>query len=405
MRRLVGVVAVLSVVAAGCSGGGGGGGEGPRRATGKALVVGLINQENGATGSFPELRRDAEAAVRYVNEELGGIDNRPVALEVCVTAGTAEASQACATQLAAKKPVAVLGGIDVAAGSAVPVLEAAKIPYLGMTPSLGDELVSPMAFMFAGGVVADLLAQTEYVTSTVKAKKVGVVHLDLPGLQDAAALAARAILEKRGVTDVKIVAQKGEAADYAAAVRTATASTPDVLMAVFPASGCVKVLTAVRALRVKPRLFLPSACATPEVLGTAGATGATFASSFVPYTEAADPDVATYLAKMRQYGTADAAPSALSQAGFALVMTFHRLVASQDGNKVTAASIAAAAKKARNQPAFMAHPYTCDGQTVTLLPAMCSAWVRLLEYEGDGRFKDLVGDWTTGAPLVKLLTG
>ncbi|MGH9222868.1 MAG: ABC transporter substrate-binding protein [Acidimicrobiales bacterium] len=368
----------------------------------------MINQEEGALGSFPELRRDAEAAVRYVNEELGGVDNRPIRLEVCVTAGTAESSQRCATELVAKGVVAVLGGIDVAAGSAVPVLEAAKVPYLGMTPSLGDELVNPSAFMFAGGVVADLLAQTEYVTGTLKATKVGVVHLDLPGLQDAAVLAARAILQMRGVTDLKIVAQKADATDFTPAVRAATASNPDVLMAVFPAQGCVKVLGAVRTLRARARLFLPSACATPAVLdgvGAGGAAGVTFASAFVPHTDTADPEVATYVAKLRQYGPANATPSVLSQAGFALVMTVHRLLAPLGGDKVTAAAIAKVAKAAREAPAFMGHPYTCDGQVVTILPAMCSAWVRLLEYKGDGRFDDVVGTWMTGAPLVKLLTG
>lgn len=404
MVVVVVMVTVVAVAAGACSGGSGDGGTGPRRATGKPVVVGLINQESGSVGSFPELRRDAEAAVRYVNEELGGLDNRPIQLEVCATNGTVASSEACATSLLAKGPVAVLGGIDVAAGSAVPVLEAAKVPYIGVTPSIGDELISPAAFMLAGGVVADLLAETEYVTATLKATKVGVVHLDLPGLTDAAVLAARAILQKRGVTDLKIIAQKGEAADFTAAVRMATVSNPEVLMAIFPADGCVKVLKAVRTLRVGARLFLPSSCATQAVFDLAGA-GTTFATGFVPPTETGDPDVATYLAKLRQYGPPDATPSALSQAGFALVMNLHRLLSAQDGGKLTAATVTKVLKAARDQPGFMAHEYTCNGQTLTILPAICNAHVRLLGYRAGGGFDDVSGGWMTGAPLVKLLTG
>jgi branched-chain amino acid transport system substrate-binding protein len=271
---------------------------------------------------------------------------------------------------------------------------------------LGDELASTSAFMLAGGLAADLLAQTEYVTGTLGAKKVGVVHLDLPGLQEAAVLAARAILQKRGVTDLKIVSEKGDAADFVPAVRAATASNPDVLMAVFPAQGCTRVLQATQALRVKARLFLPSACAASQVFDAAGgaAEGVTFASAMIPYTETGNPEVATYLDKLRRYGGDDASPSVLSQAGFSLVMNLHRQMSAIDGD-VTAVKLGERLKAARDEPSFMGHPYTCDGRQVTILPAICSTFVRLLQYKAGGRFEDVTGDWVSGAALVKLLTG
>ena len=63
------------------------------------IRVGLLNQENSPAGSFPEARAAVEAAVRWVNEELGGVNGRPVELEVCVTDFTVERSQACAQQM------------------------------------------------------------------------------------------------------------------------------------------------------------------------------------------------------------------------------------------------------------------------------------------------------------------
>jgi hypothetical protein len=64
--RLLSIVMVAGLVTGACSGGESA--EQAKRATGKPLVLGMINMEDSPTGSFPEVRRDAEAAVRYVNE-------------------------------------------------------------------------------------------------------------------------------------------------------------------------------------------------------------------------------------------------------------------------------------------------------------------------------------------------
>ena len=113
------VLTAAAMVLAACSGGDDDGAapRGANPATGPPIVVGMINQEDAPVGSFPEVRRSAEAAVRYVNEELGGVDGRPLRLETCTTRGTPESSQACADQLVGKQPVAVLGGVDLGAAA------------------------------------------------------------------------------------------------------------------------------------------------------------------------------------------------------------------------------------------------------------------------------------------------
>ena len=402
--RLLSVVLVLGLVAAACSDDGGD--EGANQATGKPLVVGMINMEDAPIGSFPELRRDAEAAVKYVNQELDGVRNRPLQLESCVTSGSPEASQACANQIRAKNPVAVLGGIDLGASASLPIFERAKVPYVTLTPALGDELASPTSFTLAGGLAADLLGEAEYITTTLQAKKVGIVHLDLPGVQEAAVLAARTVLQKRGVTDIKIVSEKADAADFVPALRSATVSNPEVLMAVFPAQGCSRILQAAQALRLQARIFLPSACAAKEVFdaGGAAAEGVTFASGVVPYVNTQDPDVATYREKLERYGGGDATPSLLSQAGFALVMNLHRLLSKLEPDKLTGADLTRALQTTLDEPNFMGHPFTCNGRQFPLLPSVCNGYVRLLRYQGEDRFEDVTGNWVSGADLLKLLT-
>lgn len=57
----------------------------PVRATGAPIRIGMINQETGAAGAFPELSRADEAAIAFINAELGGVNGRPLELDVCDT--------------------------------------------------------------------------------------------------------------------------------------------------------------------------------------------------------------------------------------------------------------------------------------------------------------------------------
>src|SRR4051794_34749217 len=275
VKRLVAVV-VMALLASACSGRSGGG-KGDN-----AVVLGMINQEDAPIGSFPEAREAAQAAVAHVNEDLGGVNGRPLRLEVCKTTGTPESSAACANSLLAKRPVAVLGGVDLGAAASLPVFERAGIPYVGTTPALGEELTSDAAWMLAGGAVADLLGQADYALGTLKVKKVGGVYVDLPGVLTTVLSAAEVVLRTKGVTDVKLVPAKADTADFAPAVKAATAGSPDALFVLFPARSCARIMSAARSLNVKAKAFYPSACASQAVVDAAGpaAENAYFTSAF-----------------------------------------------------------------------------------------------------------------------------
>jgi branched-chain amino acid transport system substrate-binding protein len=381
------LLAVAALLAAACSSGGGKEGDG-------AIVLGMVNQEDAPVGSFPEVREAAQAAVDHVNDDLGGVNGRRIRLEVCRTAGTPESSAACANQLVGKRPVAVLGGVDLGAAASLPVFERAGIPYVGGTPALGDELTSPAAWMLAGGLVADLLGQADYALNTLKVKRVGALYVDLPGLLSTVITAAEVVLRARGVTDVKLVAASADAADFAPPLKAATAGNPDVVVVLFPAQACARVMSAARSLRVRARMFYPSACASQAVVDAAGpaAEDAYFASSYLPFDDPS-PEVATWKAEARV-----TKPSALSQAGFAVAMNVYGLL--KDGADSPAA-VTAKLRESVNRPGFMAHPFTCDRRQVPLLSAVCNPHVRLLQYKG-GRFSDVTGSWVSGAELVRL---
>jgi branched-chain amino acid transport system substrate-binding protein len=387
--KRIALLVVAGLLVAACSSGGGG-----KEAANDAVVLGMINQEDAPIGSFPEAREAAQAAVAHVNEDLGGVNGRPLRLEVCRTNGSPESSAACANSLLEKKPVAVLGGVDLGAAASLPVFEKAGIPYVGGTPALGEELTSPAAWMLAGGVVGDLLGVADYALGTLKVKKVGALYVDLPGVLTTVIAAAEVVLRSKGVTDVKLVAASADAADFAPPLKAATAGNPDAVIVLFPAQTCARIMTAARSLKVTAKLFYTSACASQAVVDAAGpaAENAYFATGYLPFDDPS-PEVATWKAEAKV-----TKPGALSQAGFAVVMDLYSLL--KDGAD-TPAAVTTELQATLQRPGYMAHPYTCDRKQVSLLAAVCNANVRLLQYKG-GRFADLTNTWVNGSELVKL---
>lgn len=118
---------------------------------GDPVRVGFVNVEGTPAGSLVGLRTGSKAAVDYVNAELNGLKGRPVDLAVCITNGSPESSTACANQMVERRVVAVLGGVDLGSAASLPILTAAGIPYLGMTPLLPADFTTSGAFTLDPG--------------------------------------------------------------------------------------------------------------------------------------------------------------------------------------------------------------------------------------------------------------
>ncbi|MGQ0745064.1 MAG: ABC transporter substrate-binding protein [Acidimicrobiales bacterium] len=383
----VGALALIG--AAACSSGGGN--SSGAELSGPPVVVGLINTEGAAVGSFAELREAAEAAVDHVNSR-GGIGGRRLVMESCIADGTPESSQSCAARLVEKSPVAVIGGVNLGAAAAIEVLVAEKVPYLGAAPTLGGEVTAQGAYLLTGGPVADLLGATEYALGPLGARRIGALYLDLPGVLSAVVSAAPSVLRARGVTEVKLVAEKADTADFTPALRSVAGADPDAIVVVFGAQSCGRIMAARKSLGIEAAMIYPGVCASEELVAAAGegAEGAYFASGFLAFDDP-NPDVATWRAQ-----TADR--SVASQAGFASVMNLASLLA-DTGPDPEPGRLAALIEESRDRPGFMAHPYTCDRRQVPFLIAMCNTRVRILRYTA-GAFDDVAGTWVNGASLL-----
>ena len=92
----------------------------PLTATGEPFVVAMPNLEGDAGGTFPDVREGAEAAVKLINEQLGGIGadyeagtpGRPIELKVCSHALTRKRRSGAPTRSSAGNPNLIQIGVD-----------------------------------------------------------------------------------------------------------------------------------------------------------------------------------------------------------------------------------------------------------------------------------------------------
>jgi branched-chain amino acid transport system substrate-binding protein len=161
----------------------------PLKATGDPIVVGFQNPEGDPAGTFPEYTIAAEAAVKYINEELGGVGadhkagkpGRPIKLEVCKMAITPADSQKCANEIAAKKPTIVFSSLNFF-GNHFAIYKAANIPVVVGTPITALDFTSPGVYATGGGggCLGTHTGLVEFVTKDLGKKRIAVPWADTP---------------------------------------------------------------------------------------------------------------------------------------------------------------------------------------------------------------------------------
>jgi branched-chain amino acid transport system substrate-binding protein len=152
----------------------------PLKAVGDPIIVGFQNAEGDPNGSFPEFSLVAQAAVNYINNELGGLGadiqngkpGRPIQLEVCKMVISPDDSQRCANELLAKKPTVVFSSINFF-GNQFPIV---------ITPITVGDFTTPGVYSIGGGggCLGVHTGLVYYATQELKAKKVAVPWADTP---------------------------------------------------------------------------------------------------------------------------------------------------------------------------------------------------------------------------------
>lgn len=363
------------------------------------IVIGLYVPTENPLFTAPEAIAATQAGVKYVNNELDGVDGRKFKLEVCETRNTTETMLACANELAQKKPVAVIGAPDLNATAALnTVFKPQGIPVIGGLTFIPTEFFGPEPVyrtLFNGGAGALFAGIADFAVNELNAKKIVDVTVDSPAAQQTLAAYLNPVLKKAGLGNVALITTPLSTADLTPSFQAAVSQGPDVIIS--QGLACIPVLRAYQATGTKVPLVQPANCADPDTLKEAGdlANGKYYV--FLEKNEQLDPkdkDVKVYVKAIKKYAkgaentTTDSAGSA-----FAAVMNLRALMLELDGN-VTAASVLAAVRGTTDQPNFLGFgPYSCTKPPTTFFPGICASYAKVAQVK-NGKLK-----YVTKTPL------
>lgn len=202
--------------------------------------------------------------------------------------------------------------------------------------------------------------------------------------------------------NVELVSFSLFATDYLPVLTKAQDVGADAIILLAADTACVPVMQTVVDLGIEAQLYLTGACAADPIIEAAGESvlGVLF-NSEGPL-EPGDPEGELYAGAIDRYAV-EAAGGA-GTVGFRGMMNLYGLLHELGADDVSSASILGAARASVDRASFWGHPYTCDGQQVPGLPALCAPQQILFEVAEVGGQPSGVGDWIDTAELFQVVT-
>jgi len=373
----------------------------PKKATGTPYVFGMINDETGAV-TFPEARQGAIAAADYANNYLGGINGHPIVIDNCTGDGTPATATACANQLVAKHPIAILGAADVGAPASIPIYEHANLAYLGGIPFTPVPATAPNSIQFWSVSVGDNAAAAVYAGQTLHVKSVAIVYFSNP--QGESLLPQiTPVFKAAGVTtihDIPLSPTSPDPSPQAALVESSGAQ----LAYVDVPNGCGNVLKALKTVGFTGKIMGIDPCGAPPVIAASagGANGMYIASPFL-LQSGSSQQAQLFQAAMKKWAAPGTLIDSISTAGFATVMNVQAAMSTISGTPTTKTILASF--KSGTHPNFLSHPYTCDGQAMKGAPAICNDYYLMNQIENGALTQPSSTDWVTSKGYFPGLTG
>jgi branched-chain amino acid transport system substrate-binding protein len=330
------------------------------------IRLGMINQEDTPLGSYPELRVAAEAAVSWINAELGGVGGRPVELLTCVTSFDPSQSRACALDLLDAGVVAFVGGVDVTSEESIAEIETARLAVFGGIPASLAEQRSDRVFAFSGGDVGALAAFLSHASEAGASTVIIGYGEGVPSFEVAARDYGQAVGAMLGLT-VELVPYPIFTDDPSIVFDAAEAANAEVVIALAATSSCATFMRA--AAESGRQLYLTGACADVQQLDAAGDAATSVLFNAEGAFDSPLTDAAIYQAVTERY--ADQPAFGAGTVSFRGVMNLYALMLDA-GPDPTTEILVDLARSSQMRPSFWGHPYTCDGTQVPGLPALCA---------------------------------
>jgi branched-chain amino acid transport system substrate-binding protein len=350
------------------------------------VSIGWVNQQGGQVVIGQFATNGAELAVKYANEELGGVGGHPIELKTCFITGAEEEGTTCGQQLAADDSVAVIGigGVAIGTQAFYAALDGDKPVIAGVAVTPIDA-VQPNSVILFGDATHVLGPFGTYAKDVLKAKTAALVYPSEPGLIEGAR-AIKAGLQAAGVTVSEVGYPSGQA-DLIGPLTSAGAQTADMVIPYSSASGCVNLAKGLTSLGITDSKKIVSAplCLNGQVIaGLGDFPHWTFAIASSLFGDTTDPGMPAYTAVTGKYGTPDTAPDPWNIVAFSQVLTIIKWLNEVGADNISGDAVLAKAKAFKGPLALGAPSLQCGKYSEA--PAVCNDQVQFFNYEGDRKF-------------------
>jgi branched-chain amino acid transport system substrate-binding protein len=358
------------------------------------VYVGWVNQQGGQVVIGGLATAGAELAVKYVNDQLGGVNGHPVALVECFIKSNEEEGTTCGQKLVNNKKIAVIatGAVATGAQSLFATIRGVKpvVTGVAVTPIDGSQKNAIVLFGDAGHI---LLPFGTYAKNVLKAKTAAVIYPQETGITEAALVIA-AGLKKAGIA-VKAVGYTQGQTDLTAPLTAAGATTADFLAPYGSASDCVNQAKALKQLGITDsrKIMTAPLCLSGQVIAALGDWPLwTYAIASSNYGDPTDKGMPAYEAVIKRYKAETNAPDPWHIVAFGQLLTTVRFLnetSAMNGGKITPTGVLARAKAFKGPLALGSPKLQCGKYKDA--PGICNDMFQAFTYQGKFVFKRASG--------------
>jgi branched-chain amino acid transport system substrate-binding protein len=292
-------------------------------ASGASYKVGYVSQDS----FLPGASIGADAAVAYINAELGGVGGRPLELVKCPVSTVEDAAQ-CGTQLANDSSISLVitGAVNVGNKELFDALGGKKAIMIG-NGLTSEDFTTKFGVSYTAGSPGIISGMAKFAAEELKAKTVAVLISDNPGGRAGAQVLIKPTLDAAGVTLRQVfVKSEATAPEVASLITAADAGSADAFISAVEPANCLNVYDSIKTLGISPKVVTTDLCASEAMtthlqqVGDSGKVpdGWFYANYGFNYDK---PDTASgmaaYLAKINKYGKPLPNASKVDPTGFA----------------------------------------------------------------------------------------
>jgi branched-chain amino acid transport system substrate-binding protein len=369
------------------------GGSGAADASLSPVKIGYFNQQGGAVVVSDTNVTGIEAAVKYINEEAGGIGGHPLEVETCYIANTEEEGQQCGQKFANDDSIVaiVTGPTFIGTEAFYAAVAGSKPVVAGVSVSAADTVQDTAAVLF-GGAKYILAPYATFARDTLGVKSAALIYPEGTG-QDEGAAGQASAFEAAGIP-IKVVSYPANTPDLTVPLIAAGAQNVDLVMPVINPNDCVKFAEATRQLGIPDEKVLASPiCINGDVAAGLGDLPKwLYAVASSLSIDPTDPSVPPYTDILKAQGLEKSIGDPWVLVGFGQMMTLAKWLNAVGPDKLSTDSIVSE-MKAFKGPLILGSPVLQCGKYPEA-PGVCNDFTQFYKYNGANAWEhagDFVG--------------